>query len=320
MGLSIAKDMAPSYMRWGALPDGRAGEATRSLGGFSEPQPTRPMMNEPPKSLADRVPSSALLPFVVLTFAITWGAIGFYIVWPEVAVASLGEISGSHPVFFLATWAPAIAAFLVVLLHTGTRGARAFLSRLLLWRGKAGWWGVVLVGLPIVFVIGSLMKGGPVLAPIEGIGTALVGMLVMLFLGPVEEFGWRGVAQPLLQRHMAPLWAGLLIGATWGLWHLPAFFLAGTVQSGWSFTPFFVGNVALAVLVTPLFNAARGSILLPMLFHWQLINPLWPDAQPYDTYLLVLIAALAVWVNRGTMLTRAGAVTVVVPPVAGEGD
>jgi membrane protease YdiL (CAAX protease family) len=45
---------------------------------------------------------------------------------------------------------------------------------------------------------------------------------MMLFLGPIEEFGWRGVAQPLLQRHMAPIWAGLLIGATWGLWHMPA--------------------------------------------------------------------------------------------------
>jgi hypothetical protein len=28
---------------------------------------------------------------------------------------------------------------------------------------------------------------------------------------------WRGVMQPLLQRHMAPIWAGLIIGATWGL-------------------------------------------------------------------------------------------------------
>jgi len=138
--------------------------------------------------------------------------------------------------------------------------------------------------------------------------------LVMLFLGPVEELGWRGLAQPLLQRHMAPIWAGLLIGSTWGLWHLPAFYLAGTVQSGWSFTPFFIGNVALAVIVTPLFNAAQGSILLPMFFHWQLINPLWPNAQPWDTWLFVGVAVLAVWIHRGTMFTRDGAVVDVVPP------
>ena len=260
------------------------------------------------------VPSRALFPFVALTFAITWGTIGFYIFWPEVATASLGEISGRHPAFILATWAPALAAFVVVLRHTGTRGAGAFLSRLLLWRCSVAWGIFLVLGLPLVFVAGSLIKGGPALTPGLSVASILSGMLLMLFLGPVEELGWRGVAQPILQRRMAPLWAGLLIGATWGLWHLPAFFLAGTVQSGWSFTPFFVGNVALAVLVTPLFNAARGSILLPMLFHWQLINPLWPDAQPYDTYLLVLLAALAVWVNRRTMLTRSEVVTVVVPP------
>ena len=114
-------------------------------------------------------------------------------------------------------------------------------------------------------------------------GAALGAMLFMLFLGPVEEFGWRGVALPILQRHMAPLWAGLIIGATWGLWHLPAFYLSGTVQSGWGFAPFFVGNVCLSLIVTPLFNASRGSILWPALFHFQVNNPLWPDAQPYDT-------------------------------------
>lgn len=27
----------------------------------------------------------------------------------------------------------------------------------------------------------------------------------------------------------------------------------------------------------------RGSILFPELFHSQLINPIWSDAQPYDT-------------------------------------
>jgi membrane protease YdiL (CAAX protease family) len=254
---------------------------------------------------------------LALTFSITWGTVGFYILWPDFAAASVGEISGSHPAFFLATWAPALAAFAVVLAHTGVRGARAFVSRLLLWRCPVGWAVFLVFGLPLVFMAGSMIKGGAILAPIEGVGPVMGGMLMMLFLGPIEEFGWRGVAQPILQRHMAPVWAGLLIGATWGLWHLPAFFLAGTVQSGWSFTPFFVGNVALAVLVTPLFNAARGSILLPMFFHWQLINPLWPDAQPYDTYLLVLIAGVAVWMNRGTMFSRAGAVTVVVPPVRG---
>lgn len=270
-------------------------------------------------SIADEpkpiLPSYALLLFALLTFGITWSVIGGYIYFPEQAAASFGEISGGHPLYFLATWAPGIAGILLVLAFGGLRGLRAFFSRLFLWRCAPVWWAFILIGIPLVFMAGSLIKGGPLLAPLppEGVGAMVALMFMMLFLGPMEEFGWRGVAQPLLQRHVAPFWAGAIIGTAWGVWHLPAFFLAGVVFAEWNFLPFFIGNITLAILVTPIFNSARGSLLLPMLFHWQLINPFWPDAQPWDTWVLVAVAAVVVWVNRDTMFTREGAVTEVIP-------
>jgi membrane protease YdiL (CAAX protease family) len=265
------------------------------------------------------LPSYALLFFALLTFGITWSVIGSYIYFPEQAAATFGEISGSHPLYFLATWAPGIAGILLVLAFGGVRGLRAFLSRLLYWRCAPVWWAFILIGIPLVFMAGSLIKGGPLLAPIppEGVGAMVALMVMMLFLGPMEEFGWRGVAQPLLQRHVAPFWAGAIIGAAWGVWHLPAFYLAGVVYENWSFLPFFIGNVTLAILVTAIFNAARGSLALPMLFHWQLINPFWPDAQPWDTRILVVVAVVVVWLNRRTMFNREGAVTEVIPTARG---
>jgi hypothetical protein len=261
------------------------------------------------------LPSRALVPFVGITFLITWGLTGLFIFAPETAASTFGEISGTHPVFFLATWSPAISAFAVVAWYSGTAGIRGFLSRLLVRRCPLGWVSFILLFLPLVFVAGSLIKGGPVLAPLppEGAGPVVAVLFMMLFLGPIEEFGWRGVMQPLLQRSVAPIWAGMIIGATWGLWHLPAFFLAGVVFADWNFLPFFVGNVTLAVLVTPILNSTRGSLLWPMLFHWQLINPFWPDAQPWDTWILVMVAFVVVWWNRDTMFTRSGAVSEVVP-------
>lgn len=262
-----------------------------------------------------RVPSSALGFFLPATFLATWGIVGSYIFFPEAMAARFGQISGSHPLFFLATWSPAIAGLTLVVFYTRARGLRAFLSRLLIWRCSPAWWLFILFGVPLVFVTGSLIKGGPVLAPLppEGVAGAVAVMLMMLFLGPIEEFGWRGVAQPLLQRHLAPFWSGTLIGVIWGLWHLPAFYLAGVVFADWNFLPFFVGNVTLAILVTPIFNSARGSLLLPMLFHWQLINPFWPDAQPYDTWILVGITVAVTWWRRDTLFRREAAVTNVVP-------
>jgi hypothetical protein len=43
------------------------------------------------------------------------------------------------------------------------------------------------------------------------------------------------------------------------------------------------------------------------------MNPVFPDAQPYDTYLLIVVAALIVWWNRKNMFTREGAVVEVIP-------
>lgn len=261
------------------------------------------------------IETGRLVVFFALTFTITWGLIGSYILWPEFMTSRFGEINGSHPLFFVATWAPAIAGFGIVLWTAGVQGLKRFLSRLMLWRCPSAWWLLILAGLPLVFMAGSLIKGGPLLAPLPpgGAGPAVATLFAMLFLGPVEEFGWRGVAQPLLQRHVVPFWAGAIIGVAWGLWHLPAFYLSGVVFAEWSFLPFFIGNVTLAILVTPIFNASRGSLLLPILFHWQLINPFWPDAQPWDTWLLVLVTAVVVWWNREPLFSREAAVTVITP-------
>ena len=42
------------------------------------------------------------------------------------------------------------------------------------------------------------------------------------------------------------------------------------------------GLLALSVIMTWLFNASRGSILVAWLMHFQAMNPLFPDAQPWD--------------------------------------
>ena len=91
-------------------------------------------MRERQVDRAQDLPFRVVFPFFALTFAITWGAVGGYIVAPGQMAAVFGEISGQHPIFFFATWGPAIAGFVLVWWHGGWRGVRAFLSRLLLWR------------------------------------------------------------------------------------------------------------------------------------------------------------------------------------------
>jgi len=274
-------------------------------------------------ALASREPESlsprALLPFFMITFTLAWGILALFIFLPEQMIATVGQLSGRHPLFFLAVYAPAIAAWIIVARDAGPGGFRRYLSRVLLWRCSPGWWAFLLIGIPVIFIAGSWYKGNlfdePL--PITSWEALLTGLFFAAIKGPVEEFGWRGLALPLLQRKVTPLTAGLMLGVIWGFWHLPAFLLSGTQHSEWSFVPFFLGCIALSVIVTQLFNASRGSILLPAVFHFTLMNPVFPDAQPYDTWLLIAVAAGVVWFNQEAMLTRQGAVTEVIPQPQG---
>jgi hypothetical protein len=261
------------------------------------------------------IPIRSIFPFLLITFGIAWTILGLYIFLPEKMTGIFGEITGDHPLFFLAVYAPAIAAFVIILYKAGVNGLKLYLSRLLIWRSSLSWYVFLFLGIPLIFIAGSLFKGnlfaGPF--PFSTLSAFLLATFFAIIKGPVEEFGWRGLALPLLQRKLAPIWAGLILGIIWGLWHLPAFLMSGTRQSEWSFAPFFIGCVALSIIVTPLFNRSNGSILLTAFFHFMLMNPIFPDAQPYDTWIIIVIAIIVVWVNRETIFTKEGSVIRVIP-------
>jgi membrane protease YdiL (CAAX protease family) len=271
----------------------------------------------PPSAAPARsdLPFRALALFLVLAFGIAWGIFVAFVAIPGPLARLFGPPSGHHPLFIIAVYAPAISAFFLVLRHGGLTGLGRFLSRLLLWRCSWGWAAFLVLGIPAIYALGAALKGSPLplMPPFASTSAALGAIGFMLILGPVEEFGWRGLALPLLQRRMAPVGAALVLGAIWGLWHLPAFYLSGTPQSAWDFFPFFLGSVSVSVILTPLFNAAKGSILLAALYHFQLNNPLWPDAQPYDMWLFAAAALVTIWLHRGTMFSREGAYQAVIP-------
>ena len=264
----------------------------------------------PPSTLSEKT----LVPFLALAFGFTWGIAALLILFPEPLAAVFGEVRLSNPLYILAVYSPGFAAIFLVWRHAGATGLLGFLRRLTLWRAPRGWWAFLILGIPAVFYAGAALKGSlgdPF--PFSPWTQVFPALALHLFLGPIEELGWRGYALPLLQRRLNPLGAGLLLGLVWAVWHIPAFLLGGTVQSAWSFGPFFAGVIAISVIMTPMFNAARGSLLLPFLYHFQMNNPIWPDAQPWDTAGFVGIAVAVVWLNRHTMLQRGAGVTRVLP-------
>lgn len=249
--------------------------------------------------------------FGLLTFGLTWGILCAYLLFTEQVTAWFGPLSGSHPLFYLAVYAPALSALLLVGLHSGGRGLRVFLSSLGRWGLGSRWTVFLWLGTPLPFFLGAAVEGrlGEWSLPAGGGFAVLMAMAAMLIKGPVEEIGWRGFALPLLQRRMPPLAAALVLGMVWAFWHVPAFFISGTPQRSWSLCAFCLGTLALSVIVTAVYNRSGGSLLCAALFHFQMNNPLWPDGQPADTCFFILLAVGVTVVDRRIMLTGNGAVT-----------
>jgi hypothetical protein len=252
--------------------------------------------------------------FMAIAFGLGWGLGALLVLFQDQIEAVFGEISGTNPVFVLVVYSPAIAAVYLVGRYHGAKGLRSFFRRATLWRMPSAWWLFLILGIPAVKYLGAAINGTIGEFPFTPWYDVLPALLFALVIGPVEEFGWRGLALPLLQRRYAPLWAALILGGFWGVWHLPSFLLSGTPQSAWSFGPFIIGVLALSVLVTPIFNAANGSILVAALFHYQVNGPAWPDAQPWENYIFAGIALVVVLLNRKTMLRRGDGVTEVLLP------
>ncbi len=103
------------------------------------------------------------------------------------------------------------------------------------------------------------------------------------------------LAQPGLQREKGPVVGSLILGALWGVWHLPFFFgpLAATgpeatfVGASVALVEFTIGLMGLSVLMAWALNNNRGSTLLAILLHAAFdssglaLTSLFPSTPPY---------------------------------------
>ncbi len=167
-----------------------------------------------------------ILSFYILAFAISW--LGWF---PAVA-GSRGiapfDNSAFQLLLTLSAVGPALAAIIVTAVSDGKVGVNLLLKPLLQWRVGAIWLILSIVTPALLFVVAKLVTSALGLAaapPSQGdnlVAVALSVLVLSLVSNPWEEIGWRGFALPRLQSHNA-LFATLVIGVLWGLWHVPFF-------------------------------------------------------------------------------------------------
>jgi len=165
---------------------------------------------------------------------------------------------------------PSYAGLIVVALVGGWAGIKVMLRRLAHWRVGWKWWVVAFFGpLVIVFIaIGvHVLAGGE--APnflIWKQEPHMVLVLMLILISPMggaggeEPFGWRGFAQPRLQ-----VFASLIIGIVWAVWHLPEFFNPASTQYALGMIGFIlliIGEIANSIIMTWLYIKTGGSVLV----------------------------------------------------------
>ncbi|MFJ9027659.1 lysostaphin resistance A-like protein [Streptomyces sp. NPDC102274] len=174
--------------------------------------------------------------FFAVTFATTWA---FWL-----TAIALGGSPTSSPTavpFLLGGFGPVFGAIAVRVRRT-RRGEPVPARTVRFRQGARLFW-----ALPLLVLASASVAGGALLADLLGgagvsltegrelISTAggIVPFFIsMLIAGPLaEEPGWRGTAYPRLRASMGRLRTGLVLGAVWAVWHLPLFFIEGTVQA-----------------------------------------------------------------------------------------
>ena len=188
--------------------------------------------------------------------------------WLNVSGGSPDDVS---PAVILIAYSPSVTALVVAAF---TREAAALARMLLRWRANVGWYGLALLG-PLAIVcattaaavaIGAARPSTWIAVPTAATWLALVGPVIAGSLG--EELGWRGFAQPRLERRFGMVVAALLVGALWSVWHLwPLLTPAGAAMDGVDIAASSVRLIATSIVYAWLLRRTGGALGVVLVAH-----------------------------------------------------
>ena len=169
---------------------------------------------------------------------------------------------------------PTLSAYIMTYMTEGRIGIRRLLRRYVLWRGAFRWYLFILLGIPAIELLGAIVVPGA-LASFQPLTLSLVLTYPIAFVstfilgGPLgEEPGWRGFALPRLQPLHGPLVGSIILGILWACWHLPLFWSGvWTPPTIPNIVMFILMTTSLTIIMTWVFNNAKGSLLITMLMH-----------------------------------------------------
>jgi uncharacterized protein len=222
-----------------------------------------------------------LWPVVALVFLFSWPSVIPQIIasWKGVAA-----VPGWAKALQFLIIAPALVVLAAAWINGGWPAAKALLARVVRWRAAPTLYAAVLLGPPLVIwscawlsrQLGLIDKD---VTNVPAILSRFVPTLLIYLVLNTEELAWRGYVLPRMQAWWTPLRASLVLGLIWTAFHFPYFFMKGGHPGGLTPLLFIVMVMSMTIVMTSVFNASAGSVLLPHLFH-QSVNA-WVEAIPF---------------------------------------
>ena len=222
-----------------------------------------------------------LFSFFFMAYAFSW-----LIALPYV-LSVWSILKGNYQILYIfRTAGPTLAALLMIGISQGRAGLHLLRQRLRDRQHRWQWYLAVLLGIPALILVGIVVESGTLIR-VQGITVHMLISYVLNFftiffaVALPEEIGWRGFALPHMQPRYGPLGGTLRLGALWAVWHL-VFFLTPSHGGGpgvsflayfTNFGYFFVAVLAIAIVITWIFNHTRGSIFISNLVHAAIDTP-----------------------------------------------
>ena len=201
--------------------------------------------------------------YLIITFLIT------YLFWGADIIMSFLNMY-EHPsynigiVFYMiAAAAPSVSVYILMQKDPDKKGMRSFLRYLLSINKPPIDLLVVVIFTAIRFVIPFMFGEVTVKGSIIQV---IIFIPVMIFFGGLEEPGWRGYLQPVLDKRFGAVMATLINCAIWCVWHLPLCFIKGTYQYSGSYLWFMFTLLGTSFCLVAI-NKVSKSVLPCILFH-----------------------------------------------------
>ena len=230
------------------------------------------------RSLQQWMRDHPLFSFFFMAYAFSWILL---IPWVFSEWGILPQAVHNPLLFAIHTFGPTLAAYVMFRITEGQEGWLRLRSRIRQLRVGWKWYVFILLGIPAMILLGMLVMPGAA-ASFQGLPKYFLVSYPFLFVliffggGPLgEEIGWRGFALPRMQSRFGPLKATLLLGVLWTFWHFPEFFSSAQLGGpGTGLSAFYIHLpifllmvVAIAIIMTWVFNHTGGSVFIAILLH-----------------------------------------------------